>query len=271
MGFHHPVLCHFKEFARLVWGRSKSPASSFRVICVLPMFTHGQRRMYAFKQTYETDLYKYWQTCKQKKKEKKKDEQWQDILQYLNSLRSAMGWLRLVGFVKFYVSFAKEPYKRHDILQKRPRILRSLLIVATPYRTYEWVMWHIWTIHVAHTIHVTPYLFTAHRSDNTFWQDILLCIFSLFIAVTIYFRYRSTASYCASFFLSFHISVLRFVAMSQEEKYVTTDQNVMAQKYNNLICSNKPKKCVTTDQIVMACWGKICYYRSNCYGLLFDL
>jgi len=29
------------------------------------------------------------------------------------------------------VSFAKEPYKRDDILQKRPVILRRLLIVAT--------------------------------------------------------------------------------------------------------------------------------------------
>jgi len=31
------------------------------------------------------------------------------------------------------VSFAKEPCKRDDMLQKRPMILRSLLIVATPY------------------------------------------------------------------------------------------------------------------------------------------
>jgi len=44
-----------------------------------------------------------------------------------------MGWLRLVGSFKAYVSFAKEPYKRDDILQKRPIILRRLLIVATPY------------------------------------------------------------------------------------------------------------------------------------------
>ena len=44
-----------------------------------------------------------------------------------------MGWLRLVGFLKFLVSFAKEPYKKDDILQKRPIILRSLLPVATPY------------------------------------------------------------------------------------------------------------------------------------------
>jgi len=42
-------------------------------------------------------------------------------------------WLRLVGSLKLQVSFTKEPYKRDDILQKRPIILWSLLIVATPY------------------------------------------------------------------------------------------------------------------------------------------
>jgi len=44
-----------------------------------------------------------------------------------------MGWLRLVSSFKLQVSFAKEPYKRDDILQKWPMILRSLLIVAPPY------------------------------------------------------------------------------------------------------------------------------------------
>jgi len=44
-----------------------------------------------------------------------------------------MRWLRLVGSLKSYVSFAKEPYKRDDILRKRPIFLRSLLTVATPY------------------------------------------------------------------------------------------------------------------------------------------
>jgi len=38
-----------------------------------------------------------------------------------------MGWLQLVGSLKLQVSFAKEPYKRDDILQKRPVILRSPL------------------------------------------------------------------------------------------------------------------------------------------------
>jgi len=45
-----------------------------------------------------------------------------------------MGWLHVVGCLKIYVSFAKEPYERDNILQKRPIILRSLLIVATPYK-----------------------------------------------------------------------------------------------------------------------------------------
>jgi len=44
-----------------------------------------------------------------------------------------MGWLRLVGSVKLQVFFAKEPYKRDYILQKRLVIFRSLLIAATPY------------------------------------------------------------------------------------------------------------------------------------------
>ena len=34
---------------------------------------------------------------------------------------------------KLKVSFVKQPYKRDHILQKRPIILRSILIVATPY------------------------------------------------------------------------------------------------------------------------------------------
>ena len=41
-------------------------------------------------------------------------------------------WLRFVGSVKLYFSFAKEPYKRDYILQKWPVIVRSVLIAATP-------------------------------------------------------------------------------------------------------------------------------------------
>jgi len=46
---------------------------------------------------------------------------------------SAMGWLPIVGSLQSQVSFAKEPYKRDYIVQQRPLIWRSLLLVATPY------------------------------------------------------------------------------------------------------------------------------------------
>ena len=38
----------------------------------------------------------------------------------------AMGWQRLVGSLKLQVSFAKKPYQKDYILQKRPTILREL-------------------------------------------------------------------------------------------------------------------------------------------------
>ena len=44
-----------------------------------------------------------------------------------------MGWLWLVGSNKLQVSFAKEPYTRDHILQKRPIIESILLTVAIPY------------------------------------------------------------------------------------------------------------------------------------------
>ena len=60
-------------------------------------------------------------------------------------LGTLMRWLRLVGSLKLYVSFAKEPYKIEDILQKKPIILRSLLIVASPYRcVYTYRCIHIY-------------------------------------------------------------------------------------------------------------------------------
>ena len=47
-----------------------------------------------------------------------------------------MGWLRLVGSLKLQFSLQKSPIKRDYILQKRLMILRSLLIVATPWYTH---------------------------------------------------------------------------------------------------------------------------------------
>ena len=44
-----------------------------------------------------------------------------------------MEWLRLVGSLKLQVSLAEYSLFYRALLQKRPIILRSLLIVATPY------------------------------------------------------------------------------------------------------------------------------------------
>jgi len=56
-----------------------------------------------------------------------------------------MGWLRLVGSLKSYVSFAEYRLFDRALLQKRPIILRSLLIVATPYYTLHPYSNHIYS------------------------------------------------------------------------------------------------------------------------------
>jgi len=43
-----------------------------------------------------------------------------------------MGWLRFAGFLKSWVSFAEYPLFYRAVLQKRPMILRSFLIEASP-------------------------------------------------------------------------------------------------------------------------------------------
>ena len=48
-------------------------------------------------------------------------------------LTKSIGRLQCVGFLKYQVSFVKEPYKNRALLRKRSRNLESLLLVATPY------------------------------------------------------------------------------------------------------------------------------------------
>jgi len=69
-----------------------------------------------------------------------------------------MRCLQLVGSLKLQVSFAKEPYKKDDILQKRPMILRSLLIEATPYMTRM-----TWDTHLSDANRVRESLSDANR------------------------------------------------------------------------------------------------------------
>jgi len=88
---------------------------------------------------------------------------WHDLLVHVTWLISicdmTMGWLRLVRSIKSWVSFAKEPYKKDCILQKRPIFLRSLLTVATLY------LWHeSFYIHVCAMMH------------SYVWHDLFICI-----------------------------------------------------------------------------------------------
>jgi len=59
-----------------------------------------------------------------------------------------MTWLRLVGSLKLEVSLAKEPYKRDDVLQKRPPIFKGLLIVATPKQLLHTPKHQSWSLDV---------------------------------------------------------------------------------------------------------------------------
>jgi len=64
----------------------------------------------------------------------------------------------LVGSIKLWVSFAKKPYKRDNILQKRPIIVSILLTEATP------ISGHIPNLYISssyickciHVLHLMP-------------------------------------------------------------------------------------------------------------------
>ena len=65
---------------------------------------------------------------------------WMSHVTHMNESCQTYEWvvshIWIVGSFKLQVSFAKEPYKRDFILQKRRLIWRSLLIEAIPYYIY---------------------------------------------------------------------------------------------------------------------------------------
>ena len=76
-----------------------------------------------------------------------------------------MGWLRLVGFLKSQVSFAEYPLFCRALLQKRPIILRSLLIVATPYQITSTSATHC---NVGESLSLAPQQYAAtYRNTST--------------------------------------------------------------------------------------------------------
>jgi len=81
------------------------------------------------------------------------------IISVISQLTS-MGWLRLVSSLKLQVSFAEHRLFYRALLQKRPVILRSLLVVAAP---YVYRVYHV-IIHVRHMYRVSQ---IAQRSHNS--------------------------------------------------------------------------------------------------------
>jgi len=105
-----------------------------------------------------------------------------------------MGWLWLVGSIKLQLSFAKEPYKRDDILQKRPVIKSILLTVATPYLclfrvSFRWgttwsYAWHVvfirrWDVTVMYGATNSYVTWRIHM-----WRDWFICVTRLHMCHT---------------------------------------------------------------------------------------
>ena len=80
-----------------------------------------------------------------------------------------IGWLRLVGSLKLWVSFAENCLFYRALLQKRPLILRSLLVIATLYNRHTQHIYthtHAQTHKHTHT-HTHTHKSRAHTHTHT--------------------------------------------------------------------------------------------------------
>ena len=122
-----------------------------------------------------------------------------------------MGWLRLVGSFKLQVSFAKEPYIRDEILQKRPIILRSLLIIAQHQPSFEFD--HSKSIFLSLSLslsrsrcHHLPSTFSPTRSLSLFLVASLFRFLSIYLSVFVFVSFslslHPSSSPALSLFLS---------------------------------------------------------------------
>jgi len=76
-----------------------------------------------------------------------------------------MGWLRLVGSSKLQVSFAKEPYKRACILQKRPMIF---IYVQSSLLGRLYLYTHMYRLTINHAV----------SQSSLLWRQICTCVYT---------------------------------------------------------------------------------------------
>jgi len=98
--------------------------------------------------------------------------------------------------------FCKTAYKRDYILQKRPVILRSLLVVATPY--------HTWFIHLCDVTHscVCRDVFMCAMEHPHVWTHMNICIY-----MCIYIHTHICTCIHTSTFVVYTIHVLVYMHM----------------------------------------------------------
>jgi len=101
---------------------------------------------------------------------------------HMNGSHHTMGWLQLVGSLKLQVSFAEYHLFYRALLQKRPVILRSLQVVATPYCTLA---------HMKESPHHCIHINASHHTIvNSSWCIRELRLLSFFVFVTIKFCWK---------------------------------------------------------------------------------
>jgi len=112
-----------------------------------------------------------------------------------------MGWLRLVGSLKLQVSFAEYSLFYMALLQKRPIVLRSLLIVATPYPLTPPRNFREQQAQILTQVSTAAIWYNQLRSELTF-ENFWICTFIHFYiyvySIFIYIGKVSDARMCTS-------------------------------------------------------------------------
>jgi len=123
-----------------------------------------------------------------------------------------MGWLRWVGVLKWYVSLAEYRLFYSPLLQKRPIILRSLLVVATPYRTM-WGSFQALSIHNTQLVWVRFCVFLCVSVCFRVFLCVSVC-FCVFLCVSVCFCAFLCVSVCFCMFLCVSVCFCVFLCVS---------------------------------------------------------
>jgi len=102
--------------------------------------------------------------------------------------------LSLGGSLKLQVSLAEYGLSHRGLLQKRPTILRSLLVVATP---YEYILTGYTNDALQHTAtHCNTLQYTATYCNTLQHMHISMCVHDIFIHMMHCNTLQHTATHC---------------------------------------------------------------------------